>query len=450
MDEAVGPSGLSEAGAYRYTPAPGYHGTDTFTYFVQDAKNEKSNTATVSVTVIPKAPTDGQNSGPIAVPDVFSIEQGKTLEIAAPGVLTWDNPDIDLDGDPLTAHLVSPPRNGKVELAEDGAFRYTPNPDFFSDPDPDEFNYKVNDGKDDSEPVPVKIYVLNSQGSDPGSTPDCPGPTNELKRLAEMPGYEQPDDISSGPTAVQEVLKYYGITAGLGPLKTTCNTRWLQIDRWGVNFGMTHPDSVKKGLDDYGVPASVKTGQSLQDILQYIDQDRPPIILVRSDKIYDVFNAWHYFVVVGYKCGTGEIHGLNPDQWYDGSLLETAWMFSTDTNGNPTKELNVPCPNVATGMCKDGKIRCPLCLGVGSVDIKIAGRKIGTKSCDVCGRDGKTSKDCPVCDGRGGLGGDIARKLVESAGVSGHTLIIPDSPPNGTVAVPPLVGKTLDDTTVRL
>ena len=49
----------------------------------------------------------------------------------------------------LTAHLVSPPSNGKLSNVnqDTGIVTYTPNPNFTGD---DSFTFKVNDGKIDS------------------------------------------------------------------------------------------------------------------------------------------------------------------------------------------------------------------------------------------------------------------------------------------------------------
>jgi RHS repeat-associated protein len=65
----------------------------------------------------------GGNRGPVAVNDVFATPKGVTTTIRPAGVI---NNDTDPDGSPLTAELVSGPRNGTLALRPDGSFDYTP------------------------------------------------------------------------------------------------------------------------------------------------------------------------------------------------------------------------------------------------------------------------------------------------------------------------------------
>ena len=51
--------------------------------------------------------------------------------------------DTDVDGDPLTAMLVSGPAHGTLTLNADGSFTYTPARELQR---PDSFTYKANDG----------------------------------------------------------------------------------------------------------------------------------------------------------------------------------------------------------------------------------------------------------------------------------------------------------------
>ena len=65
-------------------------------------------------------------SPPVATDDAYAVEMNVTLTNATPGVL--EN-DTDVDGDALTASLVSTTTNGTLVLAEDGAFTYQPDLD---------------------------------------------------------------------------------------------------------------------------------------------------------------------------------------------------------------------------------------------------------------------------------------------------------------------------------
>ena len=80
------------------------------------------------------------NDAPVAVADSYSLSEDTSLTVAAPGVL---GNDTDVDGDALTAVLVTGPAHGTLTLNADGSFTYTPAADYNG---PDSFTYKANDG----------------------------------------------------------------------------------------------------------------------------------------------------------------------------------------------------------------------------------------------------------------------------------------------------------------
>ena len=94
--------------------------------------------ATVTSTVTPV------NDAPVAVADSYSTDEDTALTVAAPGVLANDT---DVDGDPLTAVMVSDPAHGTLTLNADGSFVYTPAANYNG---ADSFTYKANDGTADS------------------------------------------------------------------------------------------------------------------------------------------------------------------------------------------------------------------------------------------------------------------------------------------------------------
>jgi hypothetical protein len=67
------------------------------------------------------------NAPPVALEDSHTLDEDTILNIPAPGVLANDT---DVDGDILTAALVTGPANGLLALGPDGSFTYTPNADF--------------------------------------------------------------------------------------------------------------------------------------------------------------------------------------------------------------------------------------------------------------------------------------------------------------------------------
>jgi len=138
---------LDAAGSFTYTPAANYFGTDSFTYKANDGLAD-SNTATVTVTV------SGVNDAPAAAGDAYIVDEDNALVIdEVDGVL--DN-DTDVEGNPLTAILVTGPQHGTLALNAAGSFTYTPAADYFG---ADSFTYKANDGSADSNTATVTITV---------------------------------------------------------------------------------------------------------------------------------------------------------------------------------------------------------------------------------------------------------------------------------------------------
>ena len=81
---------------------------------------------------------------------------GKFDNFTLPGVANLLDNDSEVDGDPLTAALVTGPSNGTLTLKADGSFTYTSVAGFNG---VDTFTYKVNDGTADSNMATVTITV---------------------------------------------------------------------------------------------------------------------------------------------------------------------------------------------------------------------------------------------------------------------------------------------------
>jgi len=125
---------LDSNGSFTYKPNPDYNGSDTFTYEANDGQGQpnSTDTATVTITINPK------NDQPIANDDNFTIDEDTSLNGT---VLTNDT---DVDGDTLTASLISDVSNGSLTLNSNGSFTYTPNQDYNGT---DTFTYEANDGQ---------------------------------------------------------------------------------------------------------------------------------------------------------------------------------------------------------------------------------------------------------------------------------------------------------------
>src|SRR5204862_110094 len=143
---ANGTLALNQDGSFTYTPASNFNGADSFTYKTNDG-TVNSNVATVSITVA------AVNDAPVAVNDSYTATEDTALTIAPPGVL---GNDTDVDGNPLTATVVTLPAHGTVTLNANGSVTYTPAANFNGS---DSFTYKANDGTVDSNVATVSITV---------------------------------------------------------------------------------------------------------------------------------------------------------------------------------------------------------------------------------------------------------------------------------------------------
>lgn len=141
-----------ENGLFVYRPNPGYTGSDSFTYRASDGA--LGDVATVNLTVNPTvAPTPGA--------DAYSTERGSVLTVsAAEGVLANDS-DPDGSGD-LTVSLFSGPRNGTLQLNDDGSFIYTPRFGFHGT---DSFIYLVTDEDGEISSQVVTLTVANNNAA---------------------------------------------------------------------------------------------------------------------------------------------------------------------------------------------------------------------------------------------------------------------------------------------
>jgi hypothetical protein len=106
---------------------------------------------TISIT------TTAVNHPPVANNDSYSTVVNTALTVGSPGILANDT---DLDGDSLTAVLVSGPINGTLNLNTNGGFSYTPTNNFVGT---DSFIYKASDGSTNSNPATVTITVTTNQ-----------------------------------------------------------------------------------------------------------------------------------------------------------------------------------------------------------------------------------------------------------------------------------------------
>ena len=140
-------------GAFAYAPAANFHGVDSFTYHATNGV-ESSNVATVSITVA------AVNDAPVAVANGYTVSGGTTLVVAPPGLLANDS---DVDGDPLSAEVVTGPSGGTLVLAANGSFQYTAAPGTTQD----SFTYRAADSATVSNVATANLTVAQTVNAPP-------------------------------------------------------------------------------------------------------------------------------------------------------------------------------------------------------------------------------------------------------------------------------------------
>src|SRR4029079_8704376 len=111
-------------------------------------------------------------NAPTANDDSYSVERGKSIGVAVPGVLSNDT---DPNGKPLTAILISGSgtHHGALTLKHDGSFSY---PHDGSGAPSDSFEYKANNGSADSNAAQVNITITEPSAGPPPVKPALTSP----------------------------------------------------------------------------------------------------------------------------------------------------------------------------------------------------------------------------------------------------------------------------------
>ncbi|WP_164545485.1 Ig-like domain-containing protein [Paenibacillus albus] len=138
---------LNAEGTFTYTPSPGFYGTDTITYTMNDGELDS---ALITITFnVKKAIELPGNMPPVAEDATVYLNEDDSTS----GHLDGSDPD----GGTVSYQVVDEAEHGTFELdSETGNYSYTPDPDFFGT---DTITYKLNDGAVDSRVITVTFVV---------------------------------------------------------------------------------------------------------------------------------------------------------------------------------------------------------------------------------------------------------------------------------------------------
>jgi PKD repeat protein len=127
----------------RYTPAPGFSGTETFSYTIADCSGNSA-LGLVEITVLPV------NDPPQANQETMTAEEDTPLSLKVTAT--------DPDGDALTYSILSSPSNGTVSGLDPatGQLTYNPSPNYNG---PDSFTFQVCDPSEACDTAMVSITV---------------------------------------------------------------------------------------------------------------------------------------------------------------------------------------------------------------------------------------------------------------------------------------------------
>jgi len=156
------------------SPAVDQIGVASITVTVTD---EDNNIATTSFDVT----VNEVNLLPVANDDQYIVDEDSPLNVSAPGVLANDT---DPDGTPLTVILETLPSHGALVLNANGAFTYTPTPNYNGT---DAFSYRVVDTNGAVDLATVTLTV-NASNDAPTVAINNPSVTVERGQLATNSG----------------------------------------------------------------------------------------------------------------------------------------------------------------------------------------------------------------------------------------------------------------------
>lgn len=238
-------------GTFNYVPAANFNGSDTFSYKVNDGQLN-SVEAFVNVTVTPI------NDAPVT--------SGGNATVAANASLSnsLSPRGSDVDHDPLTYAVETPPAHGILNLSPDGTFTYTPAPNYAG---PDFFTFKASDGHAESNLSQFNLSVVPANV--PLTLDLSAGPTQVSRNRSNVPL-----DLSASVSDPDTLLSYSGtqiqasITAGGSPIDASKSRVVLALLSQGKGIGLVQVKGSKVLFDGSKTAiASVSGGKKGQPLI---------------------------------------------------------------------------------------------------------------------------------------------------------------------------------------
>lgn len=158
----------ADAGRVRYTPSANVHGTDSFTYTIDDGQGgSATGTAVVTVASVNDPPTAGGDAAAVLEDSAANV-----IDVLSNDSSTPDGAEV------LAVTAVGGAAHGTVSViaqgGDAGKVSYTPNQNFFGS---DTFTYTVGDGNGGVATAAVTVTVTNVN--------DAPSGANDSKSTAE-------------------------------------------------------------------------------------------------------------------------------------------------------------------------------------------------------------------------------------------------------------------------
>jgi hypothetical protein len=247
-----------------YTPAPGWAGSDSFTYTVTDG-NDRFDTARVTLTV-----TAPINQPPLAKDDSASTDEDTAVTIAPLAN------DSDPDGDAVTVSAVNQGAHGTVTKTATSV-TYTPEKDWSGI---DSFSYSITDGRGGTAAAAVVVTV--EPVNDPPAARDDSASTEEASSVVIAVLANDSDVDGDGLTVAATTQGSHGVAITDGNTVT-----YSPAPGWSGTDAFTY--SITDGRGGFAGGTVTITVSAVEakidpaEVVPVSPKNQPPVITVIGD-----------------------------------------------------------------------------------------------------------------------------------------------------------------------